>query len=88
MPVRTIDITITVPDSFDDDDVEIVGAGLRPPTDPTLADTDGDSLSDFVETNTGTYSSPTNTGSGIITSPSPTKIPPCSRIARIERTKC
>ena len=34
----------------------------RTKTDPTKADTDGDGLSDAVETNTGTYVSATNTG--------------------------
>ncbi|MCW1887296.1 hypothetical protein OKA04_21340 [Luteolibacter flavescens] len=38
-------------------------SNARPPTNPTLADTDGDGLNDFVETATGTYVSPTNTGS-------------------------
>ena len=45
------------------DDAEIAGAGVRPPTSPTNADTDGDGLSDASETNTGTYVSPTDTGS-------------------------
>ena len=48
-------------DGLDDGD-EIAGAGLRPPTDPTSADTDSDSLGDQVETNTGTFSGPTDTG--------------------------
>ncbi|MCH7226976.1 Ig-like domain-containing protein [Haloferula sp. A504] len=38
------------------DGAEINGtAGLRPPTNPLLADTDADGLSDGVETNTGTW---------------------------------
>jgi hypothetical protein len=34
----------------------------RPPTQPANADTDGDGLSDGVETNTGTFASASNTG--------------------------
>lgn len=45
------------------DDAELAGAGSRPPTDPTEVDTDGDGLSDSVETSTGTFVSPTDTGS-------------------------
>ena len=53
------------PDSDDDllsDNEEVSGAGARPPTSPVLADTDGDELSDLVETNTGTYVGETDTG--------------------------
>lgn len=45
------------------DDAELAGAGNRPPTNPSDADTDGDGLGDAEETNTGTYVSPTDTGS-------------------------
>ena len=41
---------------------EVAGAGLRPPTDPLDADTDDDTLDDDVETNTGAYVSPSDTG--------------------------
>ncbi len=47
------------------DGPELVGVGARPPTDPTRADTDGDGLNDAVETNTGTYSNPTDTGTDL-----------------------
>jgi len=45
-----------------DDGPEVDGAGLRPPTDPTNDDTDGDTLKDGVESNTGIWSSETDTG--------------------------
>ena len=38
-------------------------AGDRPPTDPTDPDSDGDGLTDEVETNTGVDNGPTDTGS-------------------------
>lgn len=54
------------PDSDDDnllDGPEIKGtAGLRPATNPLVADTDGDGLNDDVETNTGTWMSAADTG--------------------------
>ncbi len=46
------------PDSDDDtlwDGAEVAGAGSRPPTDPTKADTDGDGIRDDVESNTGIW---------------------------------
>jgi hypothetical protein len=53
------------PDSDDDnlnDGPEMLGAGSRPPTNPLLADTDGDALGDFVETNTGVWVGLADTG--------------------------
>jgi len=44
------------------DGPELAGVGLRPPTDPLAADTDMDGLDDGVETNTGTYTSASDTG--------------------------
>ncbi len=44
------------------DGPELTGVGSRPPTNPLLADTDGDGLSDGAESNTGVWSSSTNTG--------------------------
>lgn len=45
------------------DGEEVLGtAGLRPATNPLRTDTDYDGLSDLVETNTGVYVSPANTG--------------------------
>ncbi len=53
-------------DDTDDDTLldgdEIAGAGSRPPTDPTLADTDGEGLDDDVETDTGVFIDSTDTG--------------------------
>ncbi|MHC4742999.1 MAG: fibronectin type III domain-containing protein [Planctomycetota bacterium] len=44
------------------DGPELSGVGLRPPTDPLDPDTDNDSFDDGVETNTGTWVSPSDTG--------------------------
>jgi hypothetical protein len=44
------------------DGPELAGVGSRPATDPLKADTDGDGLGDGVESNTGTWGNPTNTG--------------------------
>ncbi len=44
------------------DGEEIAGAGSRPPTNPTLTDSDGDDLDDLIETNTGIFSSVSDTG--------------------------
>jgi len=55
----------TNPDTDGDtlqDGAEIAGAGSRPPTSPTDSDTDDDGLEDWVETNTGTYASASDTG--------------------------
>jgi hypothetical protein len=46
-----------------DDNEEIAGAGSRPVTDPLIADSDGDGLTDLHETNTGIFVSATDTGS-------------------------
>lgn len=48
-------------DGLQDDD-EINGAAPRPATDPTRSDTDGDSLPDGVETATGIFVGPSDTG--------------------------
>ncbi|MDA7881608.1 hypothetical protein N9A94_04820 [Akkermansiaceae bacterium] len=56
----------TDPDSDDDtllDGDEVAGAGTRPPTDPTLGDTDGDGLSDLIETDTGIFVNASDSGS-------------------------
>ena len=47
---------------FDGDGLTDLDEYEETKTDPTKADTDGDGLSDGVETNTGTYVSATNTG--------------------------
>lgn len=44
------------------DGPELTGVGARPATNPLLADTDGDGLKDGVESNTATWTAPTNTG--------------------------
>ena len=44
------------------DGEEVGGAGSRPPTNPRVADSDGDELSDLVETNTGTFVDEDDTG--------------------------
>ena len=52
-------------DSDDDtllDNDEIMGAGMRPPTSPIEADSDGDGFDDQIETNTGTFVSDIDTG--------------------------
>ena len=49
-------------DSLTDGD-EVAGAGQRPPTSPSLADTDSDGLDDAAETNTGVFVSASDTGS-------------------------
>ena len=54
------------PDSDDDmlgDNDEVLGAGDRPPTLPGVADSDEDTLSDLVETNTGIFVDENDTGS-------------------------
>ncbi|BCX47988.1 hypothetical protein HAHE_18960 [Haloferula helveola] len=59
-------LDISVDDSDADtllDGAEVAGAGSRPPTNPTLADTDADGLDDDVETNTDTFVSASDTGS-------------------------
>ncbi|HEY5914174.1 MAG TPA: hypothetical protein VJA21_26600 [Verrucomicrobiae bacterium] len=53
---------LTATGDFDQDGLSDVGEYQRG-TDPTKADTDGDGLSDKVETGTGVYVSPTDTGS-------------------------
>jgi len=53
------------PDSDSDgleDGAEVAGVGLRPPTNPTIADTDGDGLNDQVESNTGIFVSALDAG--------------------------
>ena len=53
------------PDSDGDgleDGAEVAGAGLRPPTSPALADTDGDRLNDQAESNTGIFVSALDAG--------------------------
>ncbi len=54
------------PDSDGDllaDGLEKAGVGLRPPTNPARADTDGDGLNDKAESNTGFFLSAADTGS-------------------------
>jgi hypothetical protein len=53
------------PDTDDDgmlDGQEIAGLGLRPPTNPTAADTDADGICDLNEDNTGNFVSVLKTG--------------------------
>ncbi len=45
-----------------EDGAEAAGASLRPPTQPRVADTDNDGLSDQVESNTGTFVSALDSG--------------------------
>jgi hypothetical protein len=57
------DLTVATGSGNNDADSLINTVEQTRGTNPTLADTDGDSLSDDVENGSGTYVSPTNTGS-------------------------
>jgi hypothetical protein len=53
------------PDTDEDtlnDGPETLGVGSRPPTNPLLADTDGDTLGDLAESNTGVWGGAANPG--------------------------
>lgn len=52
-------------DGLNDGD-EVAGAGSRPPTNPRVADSDGDELSDLVESNTGVFVDEDDTGTNPI----------------------